>query len=92
MHISEIHGRLIKTHGRELPKLWKGEPASWNGINKETRYLRLELRFDGAADLKMERSFLAYDYVYTYYDMTQSNGIADSNHRYWNYTSARQNI
>lgn len=69
----------------ELPKLWKGEPASWNGINKETRYLRLELRFDGAADLKMERSFIAYDYVYTYYDMTQPNGIADSNHRYWNY-------
>ena len=69
----------------ELPKLWKGEPASWNGINKETRYLRLELRFKGASALRMERCFLAYDYVYTYYDMTQPNGAADANHRYWNY-------
>ena len=73
----------------KLPKLWKGEPASWNGINKETRYLRLELIFKGASDLKMERCFIAYDYVYPYYDMTQPNGIADSNHRYWNYNLAQ---
>lgn len=69
----------------ELPKLWKGEPASWNGINKETRYLRLELRFHGADALWMENCFIAYDYVYPYYDMTQPNGAADMNHRYWNY-------
>ena len=73
----------------ELPKLWKGEPASWNGINKETRYIRLELRFKGATDLQMERCFLAYDYVYPYYDMTQPNGVADNNHRYWNYNMAQ---
>lgn len=73
----------------ELPKLWKGEPASWNGINKETRYLRLELRFKGATQLRMERCFIAYDYVYPYYDMTASNGVADTNHRYWNYNMAQ---
>jgi hypothetical protein len=73
----------------ELPKLWKGEPASWNGINKDTRYLRLELRFKGATSLRMERCFIAYDYVYPYYDMTASNGVADTNHRYWNYNMAQ---
>lgn len=73
----------------ELPKLWKGEPASWNGINKETRCLRLELRFKGASGLRMERCFVAYDYVYPYYDMTQPNGAADTNPRYWNYNMAQ---
>ena len=73
----------------ELPKLWKGEPASWDGINEDTRYIRLELRFNGADDLRMERCFLAYDYVYPYYDMTQSNGTADTNHRQWNFNLAQ---
>lgn len=73
----------------ELPKLWKGEPASWNGINKETRYLRLELRFKGASGLRMERCFIAYDYVYPYYDMTQPNGAADTNPHYWNFNMAQ---
>lgn len=72
-----------------LPKLWKGEPASWNGINKDTRYLRLELRFKGATQLRMEKCFIAYDYVYPYYDMTAPNGVADTNHRYWNYNMAQ---
>ena len=73
----------------ELPELWKGEPASWNGINKETKYLRLELRFKGADKFRMERCFVAYDYVYPYYDMTQPNGAADTNHRYWNFNMAQ---
>ena len=73
----------------ELPKLWKGEPASWNGINKETRYLRIEMRFKGADELRMDRCFIAYDYVYPYYDMTTANGVADTNHRYWNFNMAQ---
>lgn len=69
----------------KLPKLWKGEPASWNGINKETRYIRLELVFKGADNLRMDNCFLNYDYVYPYYDMDQPNEPADTNRRYWNF-------
>jgi hypothetical protein len=37
----------------------------------------------------MEKCFIAYDYVYPYYDMTQANGAADVNPRYWNYNMAQ---
>lgn len=69
----------------ELPKLWKGEPGSWNGINKFSKYIRIELVFDGADSLIMDSCFLAYGYVYPYFDMTKSNPPADKNQLYWNF-------
>lgn len=68
-----------------LPKLWKGEPASWNGINKESRYIHLELRFKGATGLRMDKCFLCFNYVYPYYDMTALNPGADEERHYWNF-------
>lgn len=74
-----------------LPKLWKGEPASWNGINMESRFIRLELHFKGASNLRMDNCILCFNYVYPYYDMTQPNPDADQEHHYWNFnlTKAR---
>lgn len=73
----------------ELPKLWKGEPGSWNGINKSARCIRLELRFDGATNLQMDNCFLAYGYVYPIYDMSLPNGEADTNPELWNYNLSK---
>lgn len=69
----------------ELPKLWKGEPGSWNGINKSAKCVRIELRFKGVKNLNMTQSFMAYGYVYPIYNMSTPNPPADQNPELWNY-------
>ena len=71
-----------------LPKLWKGEPESWNGINKKSKYLKIEIRLNGASDFRLDTCFIAYGYNYPYFDMTESNPLIDINPERWNYNTA----
>ncbi|MFD0713559.1 hypothetical protein [Paenibacillus sp. GCM10027626] len=69
---------------KQLPKLWKGEPESWDGIGQKSKYLKLRFEFDGALKLRIDRILLSFDYVYPYWDMKRSNGAADDNPYMWN--------
>lgn len=71
-----------------LPKLYSGSPAVWNGININAKYIEIELQFTGAS-LELDSCFIAFGYVYPYYNMTNSNGAADTNPQYWNYNNAQ---
>lgn len=73
----------------ELPQLWKGEPGSWDGINKQAQCIRIELRFKGATNLRMDSCFVAYGYVYPTYDMALPNPPADDNPELWNYNLSK---
>ena len=75
----------FSTDWTELPKLFSGEPETWNGINQQSKYIRLKMIFDGAYDLEIESCFLAYGYVYPYYDMSKDNPPADDNTFLYNY-------
>lgn len=76
---------------RKLPKLWKGEAESWNGIGKSSRYLKIRMEFSGADNLKIDSILLTYDYQYPYRDMTAANGEADINPYLWNYNNSQRN-
>ena len=84
----KAEGKAPPTDWVMLDKLWKGEPASWDGINKTSRYVRLELHFHGADALRMDSAHLFYNYVYPAYDMTQS-ADSDNNPRYWGFNLGR---
>jgi|GEM_PF-1191102 len=75
---------------RKLPKLWKGEAESWNGIGKSSRYLKIKMLFNGADNLKMDSILLTYDYKYPYWQMNNSNGQADTNPYLWNYNVSQR--
>jgi hypothetical protein len=74
-----------------MPKLYSGSPAVWNGINVSAKYIRIKMIFSGANDLSIDSLHLFYGYVYPYYDMTASNGDADTNIQAWNYNEAQLN-
>jgi hypothetical protein len=74
-----------------MPKLYSGSPAVWNGINISAKYIRIKMIFSGANDLSIDSLHLFYGYVYPYYDMTASNGDADTNIQAWNYNEAQLN-
>ncbi len=73
-----------------LPKLWKGEAKSWNGIGKSSRYIKIKMEFKGADDLQIDSILLTYDYKYPYWDMAASNGQADTNAYLWNYNNSQR--
>ncbi|MDF2540319.1 MAG: hypothetical protein K0S47_37 [Herbinix sp.] len=75
---------------KKLPKLWKGEAQSWNGIGKSSRYLKIKMEFNGADDLNINSIVLTYDYKYPYYDMSASNGEADTNPYLWNFNHSQR--
>jgi hypothetical protein len=70
-------------------KLYSGSPAVWNGINKQGRFIKFQMIFNGATNLIIDSLHLFYGYVYPYYDMTSSNGDADINPQMWNYNNAQ---
>jgi hypothetical protein len=49
---------------KKLDKLWKGEPESWDGIGKKSKYLKLRFEFNGAANLRIDQILLTFDYIY----------------------------
>lgn len=73
----------------KLPKLWKGEARSWNGINQTSKYVKLRFEFAGAKDLMMEQVRLTFNYNYPYWNMDESNGDADTNPYDWNYNNSQ---
>ncbi|GHU41462.1 hypothetical protein FACS1894111_03780 [Clostridia bacterium] len=77
---------------RKAPQLWKGEPASWDGIGKTSKYLKIRFEFTGAADLQMDSILLKYNYRYPNQDMNRSNGEADTNPFLWNYNNSQRDF
>jgi len=75
---------------RKLPKLWKGEPSSWNGIGKSSKYTKVKMVFHGADNLKLDSILLTYNYNYPSWDMSISNGEADTNPFMWNYNNSQR--
>lgn len=73
----------------KLPKLWKGEARSWNGIDQTAKYVKLRFEFDGANDLMMEQVRLTFNYNYPYWNMEESNDEADTNPYDWNYNNSQ---
>lgn len=74
---------------KALPKLWKGEAESWNGIGAHSKYVKLRFEFNGARDLNMEQVQLTFNYNYPYWNMSETNGDADSNPYMWNFNNSQ---
>lgn len=73
----------------EVPKLWTSEANSWIGIGTQSKYLKLKFEFNGANQLSMEQVQLKFNYNYPYWEMSSTNGTADTNTYMWNFNNSQ---
>jgi len=86
-------GDLMPFDGQTWTKLSissKSKANSWNGIGKTSKYLKIRMDFKDSKELKINSIQLAYNYLYKYWDMNDSNGQADKNPFLWNYNNAQR--
>ncbi|TCO69830.1 hypothetical protein [Marinisporobacter balticus] len=79
-----------ETTWEKLSDAYKGRPRYWNGIDQNSKYLKLRMTFNGASDLKIKDILLTFGYTYDYWDMSKNNEEEESNPHIWNYNNAKR--